>query len=119
MLADVTGDLAGYVTGARFPAYLAPAEAAEQVRARVERQLRPWRDEQAREQRRAERRATVAALVARGVERAQWGTLGGWDPDARSEALAEVQAALEDEVRHDWTADDVRARVDELLAEWE
>ena len=122
--AEVTRDLVSYVTPAQFPAS-ASYQAYEVVKARVERTLKPWRDEQEELRRDAEREAEKTRrrrqrgdLRADGLAHAELMTLS-WRSDDRSEAMAEVEAALREDARSDWTRDDVARLVDEVLEEWD
>jgi excisionase family DNA binding protein len=122
--AAVTRDLVGYVTAAQFPTS-ATFQAHEYIKDRVERILQPWRDEQeqerevaAREVEQQRRRDQREDLRAIGRTHAQVETLS-WDAGPRARAIRDVDRALREEVRSDWTRDDVIDLVDDVLDEWE
>ena len=122
--AAVTRDLVSYVTAEQFPVS-ATWQAHQYVQARVERTLRPWREQQAKDQERAEHaqqagrdRLTCASLIATGVAHAE-NQVVTWDDDAADEARRLIARDLRDEVKPDWTPRDVVELVDEILDEWE
>lgn len=123
--ARVAADLEGYVCPTRFPAALADADAWAFVRARVERHRNRFRESEARaaeteheEHARAEeierRRRARAQLVASGRTYAFWETFR-WDSEGRAEALRVVERELAAQVRWDWTEDEVKELVDDVL----
>ena len=102
-------DLISFVTNERFPAELTRDEAAALLRRRLERILKPWRDDQ-----------HIDGLMRDARAYATLSTIGAdWDFEPGQQARREVERTLSREVRADWTTEDMRARVDEILGEWE
>ncbi|MGH9366396.1 MAG: MerR family transcriptional regulator [Thermoanaerobaculia bacterium] len=132
--ARVTQELETYINGERFPISLLADEAREYIRTKVlsiveehrevgkRREAEGWeRLNQEIAQRRqdeelAARRTRVKELVDEGVHRAALKTIW-WDPADRDDTRQDVLQTLRDEVRHDWTSDQVRRLVDEVLDE--
>jgi DNA-binding transcriptional MerR regulator len=122
--AEVTRDLASYVTPARFPRS-ASAQAYQYVSARVDDLLSPWREEQTREAEdaAAERESTRERQQRK--ELIQWGLSHAdretqlWDERDRHGVAREVKEALRDEIDSDSSRDEVIALVDEILREWD
>lgn len=107
--ASAKRDLIGYVTSERFPAALTADEASALLRRRIERIIKPWREEEHRSE--LLKDARTYALVR---------TVGhDWDFEPAQEARREIERVLGSEVDASWSREDVRARVDELLDEWE
>jgi hypothetical protein len=102
-------ELLTYVTTEHFPARLSPMEVSALLAARVEQTLKPWRDKQ-----------KLAELMQEARSRALLATAGAeWDYGPAQVARREVEGRLSREVDPSWTREHVRARVDELLEEWE
>jgi hypothetical protein len=122
--AAVTRDLVCYVTPLQFPAS-AWAQSFEYVKARVDRTLVPWREEQAREAEDAAAERENARQRQQQKELIQWGLSYGdretqfWDERDRSEFAGELKAALRDEIGLDSTRVDVITVVDDILREWD
>ena len=105
-----------FVTSTALPAYLSSDEAEELVTARVERLLKPWR-----EQLQSERESVVAQqriddLIRQG-ELIAYRATQSWDRGDREEARADVSAALREEVEEEWTHGDVQDLVDEMTSD--
>ncbi len=104
----IARDLQGYVNATTLPPGLSDQDARELVKARVQRVLKPYDDRRRREEQRRESEQRRASLL-------RVGNLHAFgEPDA--ELRDEVRSVLEDEVADDWTEQDVRARVDQVLA---
>lgn len=106
--ARVKRELLAHVTTENFPPQLNPFEAHALLTKRVEAILKPWRDQ-----------VTVLELLREMRIHAQLRTLRDWDDGPAQEARREVERRLRNEIDASWTKEDVRARVDEILAEWE
>ena len=133
----VAAALESYVTLKTFPAWVSDVDAYRIVRGKVEEVLQPYHDEVARkkaEETRREEEATtkrrqeeeeaqderrVQELIDDGMRHARSETLSDWDPDDRARALRDVERMLKDEVKSDWTEQDVKDAVDDELAEWQ
>lgn len=74
-------------------------------------------DEQRRKQQEDEQK--IKALIEHGNNRASSTTINGWDWSDAQRARRDVERALRDEVKADWSEDDVDDLVDDELAEWE
>ncbi len=115
-------DLERFVTAVQFPADLPFTKAAEIVRARVERVLRPYHEaeEKAKRDRKAKEKSDRhrTALVTHGNGYARRET-SNWYWSARNDARAEVGKVLDREVEHDWTELEVEDAVDQVLDEWD
>jgi excisionase family DNA binding protein len=125
--AELTEELERYVTTDRFPASLPTDEARDFVRARVdsivERAAAERREafnraeaERQRQKAREERQAQMKELVDQGVSHATQMTFR-WDPEEREEAHGDVLKALQHSVEPDWSPDQVRQLVEEVLTE--
>ena len=102
-------ELLAYVTTDHFPARLSPMEVSALLAARVDQSLKPWRDRQ-----------TLAELMQEARSRAFLATAGAeWDYEPAQVARREVETRLSREIDPSWTREDVRARVDEVIDEWE
>jgi excisionase family DNA binding protein len=124
--AKVIADLETFVTSSRFPDWVAEGEAAGIVRARVEEILKPQREEStreaaetARQKEEKDREDTVRSLIEHGMQHARWNTITGWEHTPAEEAREEVEEALRDEVKPNWTRQRVEDRVDEILSKWD
>lgn len=115
--AKVVRDLLTSVTLEDYPADLSDYLARTQVNARVEKVLRPWREEEARKRAKLESQQKLESLILSGRWHAQTQTRS-WDRRVADRANREVDRALQDEVDADWTNDDVRDLVDDVLDEW-
>jgi excisionase family DNA binding protein len=73
-------------------------------------------EEQRRQQQEDEQK--VKALIEHGNNRASSRTIGGWDWSDAQRARRDVERALREEVKADWSEDDVDDLVDDELAEW-
>jgi excisionase family DNA binding protein len=115
-------DLERFVTVVQFPADLSSTKAAEIVRARVEKVLRPFHEaeEKAKRDRKAKEESDRhrTALVTHGNGYARRET-GDWGWSVRNDARAEVGRVLDREVEHDWTELEVKDAVDQVLDEWD
>lgn len=116
--AQVVEDLEGWVSGRTVPGDLSEEEQRELVRQRVDRGLRPWRQQLERQRARDRDQEQRARLIQSGTTHAMIGTFG-WDFDDAEEARADVARRLRREVGSDWTDADVQELVDEVLSEWE
>jgi excisionase family DNA binding protein len=106
--ARVKRELLAHVTTENFPAQLNPFEAHALLTKRVEAILKPWRDE-----------TRVQELLREMRTHAQLRTFRDWDDGPAQDARREVEQRLRTEIDASWTKDDVHARVDEILAQWE
>lgn len=120
----IARDLESYVTATQFPSS-DWARSYEKINTRVERHLKPWREEQeqrredaAHEAEKQRRRDQREDLRATGRTHAESETLS-WDTRERERAMREVERSLRDSVRSDSTRDDVIALVDDVLGQWE
>lgn len=116
--AKIARDLFKTVNSDDYPPDMPYYVAYAQVDARVNELLKPWRDAQARERAKLEDAQRVAALIRSGKFYA-WTETQGWDSKAAERANREVERALRDDVAADWTKDDVRDLVDDVLDEWD
>jgi len=115
--AKVVRDLLSSVNLERYPPDLPDHLARVQVNARVEKVLKPWRDEEARKRAKVESQRKLESLILIGRWHAQSETRI-WDRRAAERANREVERTLQEEVSADWTDDDVRDLVDDVLDEW-
>jgi excisionase family DNA binding protein len=115
--AKVVRDLLSSVNLEDYPPDLSDYFARIQVDVRVEKVLKPWRDEEARKRAKLESRRQIDSLILSGKWHAQTETRN-WDRRAADRAYREVERALLDEVDADWTDDEVRDLVDDVLDEW-
>jgi len=114
---NVVRDLLSSVTLELYPPDLPEYLARVQVNARVEKLLKPWRDEETRKRAKLESERKLDSLIISGRWHAQAETRN-WDRRAADGANREVERSLRDEVEADWTNDDVRDLVDDVLDEW-
>ncbi len=97
--------------------------AAERRRGDEERQRideeRRQKEREAEEQRRKreEDERRLKALIAHGLSHARWETMTGWDREERERMLRDVERALKDEVKVDWSEANVTDLVDDILDE--
>jgi len=115
--AKVVRDLLSSVNLEEYPADLSDYLARVQVNVRVEKVLKPWRDEEARSRAKIESQRKLDSLILVGRWHAQVETRN-WDRRAADRANREIERTLRDEVDADWTDDDVRDLVDDVLDEW-
>lgn len=115
--AKVVRDLLSSVNLERYPPDLPDHLARIQVNARVEKVLKPLKDEEARTRAKLESQRKVESLIRIGRWHAQAETRV-WDRRAAQRANREVERTLRNEVGVDWTDDDVRDLVDDVLDEW-
>lgn len=115
--AKVVRDLLSSVNIEDYPPDLSDYLARVQVNAQVEKLLKPWRDEEARKRMTLESQRKLDSLILSGKWHAQAGTRT-WDRRAADRANRAVERALRDEVDADWTGDEVRDLVDDVLDEW-
>jgi hypothetical protein len=108
--ARVQRELLSFVSTEGFPPDLDDYSAYALIRARVGELLEPWRDEESRKQ-------MLARLIGEGRSHAMLVTIS-WSYAEANEAKKAVQEALDREVATDWSISDVKALVDEVLAEW-
>jgi len=116
--AEVTRDLEEYVSERNFPTSLDEVDARSYVEARVEAFRERHRQAlalQAEENRRQER---VAGLIRTGEIAAVLLTQG-WAYEQSTEARRIVERELRSDVDSDWTEDEVRTLVRDVLEEWE
>ncbi len=119
--ARVSADLESYVNATQFPPTLPAHEARDFIRAKVGECVNQFREEAAVKQERESaaqaavlERITVNNLLEWGLSHAAERT-GLWDSRDRVRALAEVQRGLRDEVEADWSYEEVRILVEDLL----
>lgn len=115
--AKVVRDLLSSVNRDEYPPDLSDYLARVQVNGRVEAVLKPWRDDEARKRGNLESQRTVDSLILSGKWHSQVETRT-WNRRAAERANREVERALRDEVDANWTSDDVRDLVDDVLDEW-
>lgn len=115
--AKVVRDLLSTVNLETYPPDLSDSLARVQVAARVERILVPWKKQEASKNARRESERKKESLTIAGKWYAHTETLT-WDRRAADRANREVERTLRDEVDADWTDDDVRDLVDDVLDEW-
>ena len=80
--------------------------------------LKPWRESQQHEHEEAEIKRKVNLLILGGLSYARTETWS-WESEDAARALREVEKELRYEAEADWTIDDVRDAVDDILAEWD
>ena len=114
----VVQDLQRFVTTDELPVAMGDFLAREHVRARVDRILNAWREREAAvtAQREADQRRR--SLIDSGRLRASVETFS-WESREAQRAIRDVERALSAEVESDWTLEDVRDLVDDVLAEWD
>jgi hypothetical protein len=120
--ARLSAELESYVNTPQFPPTLPAHEARDFIRAKVGEFVNQFREEAAVKQERESaaqaavlERITINNLLEWGLRHADEAT-GLWDSRDRVRALAEVQRGLRDEVDADWTYEEVRILVEDLLA---
>lgn len=116
--AKVVRDLLSSVTLESYPPDLSDYLARVQVNARVERILKRWKDEEANQRAERESEQRLKSLILSGKWYA-WTETRSWDRPAADRASREVERALREEVDAEWTEDDVRDLVDDVLDEWD
>ncbi|MDP9202332.1 MAG: MerR family DNA-binding transcriptional regulator [Gemmatimonadota bacterium] len=116
--AKVARDLETSVTRDAYPVALSEYLAESQVRARVEAVLQPWKDGVAAERKKAEDKKARDWLLYIGKSYAH-SKMSGWDSRDIACAERQIDRELKEEVEADWSGDDVRGLVDEILEEWE
>ena len=116
--AKVARDLFKSVNSDDYPPDMPYYVAYAQVDARVTELLKPWRNAQERERAKVDDQNKVDGLIRSGKFHA-WTETQSWDGKAAERAQREVERALRDDVAADWTKDDVRDLVDDVLDEWE
>jgi len=117
--ARVVEDLEEFVTARRLPPSLPQWEVQRIVEARVEAILKQCRDAEAKRQQQEDEKFRLDALIARGNDYAKWETIMGWGISESDRARREVATALRAQVKADWTQNDVKDLVDDVLANWE
>lgn len=116
--AKVVRDLLRTVNSDDYPPELGDYFAREQVTARVHDLLKPWRDSQARERAKGNDNRKCDSLTTSGKWYANAETRD-WDRREAERARREVERALREGVEADWTQDDVRDLVDDVLDQWD
>ena len=116
--AKVARDLLLAVNDEEYPSGISDYLAREQIRARVDEILNPWRDAQERVRAEADSRRKSEALVSAGTWYASTETRD-WDRREADRARREVERTLRQEVEPNWTSEDVDDLVDEVLDEWD
>jgi len=116
--AKVARDLETSVTRDAYPVALSEYLAESQVRARVEAVLKPWRDGVAAGRKIAEDKKARDWLLFVGKSYAR-SKMSGWDSRDMARAERQIDRELKEEVEADWSGDDVREFVDDILEEWE
>lgn len=92
--------------------------AAERQRVEDERRKQERETEEERRKQQEDERK-MKALIEHGNSRAWTKTIAGWDWSDAQRARRDVERALRDELKADWSEDDVDDLVDDELAEWE
>jgi len=115
----VIEDLEEFVTSKRLPSSLAPWEAQQIVKSRVDGITTQYNDaeDQRRKQQDDERR--IHALIAYGKSHAESETMVDWDSSEQDRARREVEDALKDKVKADWSEGNVKDLVDDVLSKWD
>jgi excisionase family DNA binding protein len=116
--AKVARDLLKTVTSAEYPPDLSLYLAYSQVSARVSELLKPWKESQEREREREQDARNLRNLVYSALSYARTQT-ADWDREECARALREVEEALELEADSDWSMDELRDLVDEVLDEYD
>lgn len=116
--AKVTRDLLKSVNSHEYPPEMPDHLAKAQVTARVEELLQPWRDSQTLEREKTEQEWACYRLTAVGIGYGKSQTRH-WGRNEGTRAQRDVERALGEEIDSDWTEDDVRDLVDDILDEWE
>lgn len=116
--ARVARDLLSSVNAEEYPADLSLYLAYNQVSSRVSHLLKPWRESQEREREEEEEKRQLNILILGALSYARTETRE-WEPKDAARALREVEEELRREAEADWTMDDVRDLVAEVLDEWE
>jgi len=106
------------VTRDAYPVALSEYLAESQVRARVEAVLKPWRDGCAAERKKAEDKKARDWLLYVGKSYAH-SKMADWDARDITRAERQITREMEEDVEADWSGDDVRELVDDILEEWE
>lgn len=115
--AKVARDLLSSITGSEYPAELPIYLAYAQISERVTEVLKPWRDSEERERRRLEVQSKVSAVISS----ARWYAFSETrelDSEIRDGAQREIERALKEEVEEDWTIDDAKDLIHEILDDW-
>ncbi len=116
--ARVVEDLEHCVTSKRLPVWNSTADAQQMVKARVDSIIEEYHDEEERRREEDDEQRRIASLTAYGNSYARSETWN-WDSSDRDRARRDVERALREEVKADWTEADVKDLVDDELAEWE
>lgn len=116
--AKVARDLLSSVNAEDYPADLNLYLAHVQVEARVSELLKPWRESQAREREREEEQRKLNSLIHSGLSYARVETWE-WEREDAARVIREVEQALLEDAEADWSIDDVRDAVDEILDDLE
>jgi hypothetical protein len=87
------------------------------VSGRVEIVLAPWKEAEERKRRQVESERTIKSLILSGRWYAQSETRD-WHRREAERAMRETERAMKAEVEADWSEDDVRDLVDDVLEEW-
>jgi len=116
--AKVVEDLEEFVISKRLPSSLPQWDAQQIVKSRVDGIIKQYHDaeDQRRKQQDDERR--INTLIAFGKGRAQSETMFDWDTSERDRARREVEEALKQQVKADWSEGKVQDVVDDVLSRW-
>jgi len=112
--AKVARDLISSVNVEDYPPNVPDHHARAQVNARVEELLAPWKEGEDKKRRQLERDQRVKALILSGRWYAQSETRD-WDRRDAERAMREAERAMKEDVDADWSEDDVRDLVDDVL----
>lgn len=115
--ARVARDLLSSVNAEEYPADLSLYLAYNQVSSRVSHLLKPWRESQEREREEKEEQRKLNLLILGGLSYARTETRE-WEGEDAARAIREVEEELRLEAEADWTIDDVRDLVAEVLDDW-
>lgn len=116
--AKVVRDLLKSVNSHEYPREMPDHLAKAQVAVRIDELLKPWRDSQAREREKVDHEWTRNRFIAAGMSHGRSQTRK-WDRDEAERAQRDIERSLREETDGDWTEDDVKDLVDDILDEWE
>ncbi len=118
-LARVVEALEEFVIPKRVPPTLAPWEAQQLVRSRVEAIKQQYSDAEDQRRKREDDQRKIDWLIAWGHSYATSETILGWDTSERERARREVESELKEKVKPDMTQGHVKDLVDDVLSEWD
>ena len=116
--AKVARDLLAGVTTEEFSSELGHEPACHVVAKRVDVVLQPWRGAEEQESFSAKARRKVEHLIAMGISD-EYTKTWNWHSEGADRARRQIERDLRDEVEPNWTSEDVKDLVDDVLEEWE